>query len=101
MGEQTISALYLAIAEWAGRQGARQVNALPNCWEGTLGDRTIAINGHGEPRPMTGGGNVPPYSIMVLRGGWPEAMCDPGGGALINASEDELIQVFTEDNGNG
>lgn len=94
---------YAKAIELAIQCGAPQpLHQLPGCWEHSIqhDGRTwwFAINGHGKPKhfepPDSMGMDVPPYAVGVMCNGWIAGIIDAGGGALLGASEDDVIAAL-------
>ena len=90
MSEMPLSALFVAVMEWAGNQGQRFINQLEGCWQGTTDKYTVKVNGHNVECSA-----IPPFSAAIFSNGWPIALVGPTGGAvMMGAREDDLIQHF-------
>jgi hypothetical protein len=90
-----VSEAFAAILALANAMGARNINALPACWEVQLDDEWhIAVNGHDAPMRDSTGFDVPPYHVSVHYNGFPAGVFGVAGGIIAAgdvANETTLI----------
>ena len=96
--ERPLSAMFVAIADYALRQGVKSINALPGCWEQQIDEQWwIAVNGHREECLTSEGTAVPGFSAYVKYNGWPAGFVDPYGGTFAageGANEDTFLAAL-------
>ena len=98
-----IATVFASVIELAIKLDAPQpLHTVPGCWTHSFqhNRRTwwIAINGHNTTQhvelPGTMGFDVPPYEVAVFANGWLLASCGAHGGAVIGASEDDVLAAL-------
>jgi len=99
MGENTEKeALFVLICRLAEKDGVKEINRLPGCWERSVGNEWwFAVNGHGETIKCSHGGEIPPINCMVEFNGWPAALFDPFNGMFAaggNANEEAFAMAL-------
>ena len=69
------------------------------CWEFEVGGFYFAMNARKEPKvggPADGmRPEIPAYSVGIFKNGWFCGFADPFGGALMNVTEDEVIEALS------
>lgn len=91
MIERPISELFCMIMDWAISNGADRVDLLPGLWTGETADWLVELNGH-----ETEVEDIPPFTFKLTHKVYflGIALISPFGGALVGASEGELIEHF-------
>lgn len=85
-----VSILYLAIVEWATKQGATQIDKLPGVWRGETKEYRVALNGQKEACEGIAVLGVKIEHKVNMR----FAFLSPTDGSLEGVSESELIDHF-------
>ena len=99
------SEAFMEAGDWAYKQGARNIKALPGAWVGKVDENwMIAVNGHAEEVKCepegTMGADIPPYSMAVWWNGWLAGIFNAAGGAMAAgelANEDTFIAALKRD----
>ena len=90
--------IFVAITEYALRQGVTNIKDLPRCWECQIDSQWwIALNGHPEPTLCSRKVKVRPFTAYLEFNGWPAGDVDPYGGIIAAgtlANEDNLLAAL-------
>lgn len=78
-----ICRVFGTVVEFAYALGARDLKALPGCWESEVDDHWwVAINGHDTPTKCSHGAEVEPCGVYIEFNGFPAGSCNAAGGIL-------------------
>lgn len=78
--------VFALVVELGLALGAHPLTRHAGPWECDVGGGyRVAVNGHPEPRPTAGGFVLRPYTVYVEFEGWPFAVVDANGGAVVGA----------------
>ena len=85
-----ISELFAVLVDWAISKGAERVDLLPGLWTGETDDWLVEMNGQ-----KTEVEGIPPVTFKLTHKVFLSiALISPFDGALVGASEVELIEHF-------
>lgn len=87
-----IPQLFAAIADYTLASGHGDLSKTPGIAtipgpDGT----TLRWNAHGEENDA-----IPPFSVCVMKNGWPCVITGPNGGACIGVSESDMLVMFAK-----
>lgn len=94
-----ISQAFSLAVDCAIKRGAVSIKDLPGCFEFSVGEWDIAINGHGETmQALDPPAAVPPYSVFAVHKVTCVVLCcDARGGDALGGAEDRLIADLERD----